>query len=45
MISEAITIAHILLVDDEDDCNFVTKLVLKPGHSSPGRVYGAIAKR
>ncbi len=23
------TVAHILLVDDEDDCNFVTKLVLK----------------
>lgn len=22
-------VAHILLVDDEDDCNFVTKLVLK----------------
>jgi CheY-like chemotaxis protein len=23
------TVSHILLVDDEDDCNFVTKLVLK----------------
>ena len=23
------SVAHILLVDDEDDCNFVTKLVLK----------------
>ena len=23
------TLGHILLVDDEDDCNFVTKLVLK----------------
>jgi CheY-like chemotaxis protein len=30
MITEApLPIAHILLVDDEDDCNFVTKLVLK----------------
>jgi len=25
----ATVIAHILLVDDEEDCNFVTKLVLK----------------
>lgn len=24
-----IAISHVLLVDDEDDCNFVTKLVLK----------------
>lgn len=23
------SVAHILLVDDEDDCNFVTKLILK----------------
>ena len=28
------TVGHILLVDDEDDCNFVTKLVLKKaGHT------------
>jgi len=25
----ALRLGHILLVDDEDDCNFVTKLVLK----------------
>jgi CheY-like chemotaxis protein len=35
MITKAHThIAHILIVDDEDDCNFVTKLVLKKaGHT------------
>ncbi len=27
--STLVDIEHILLVDDEDDCNFVTKLVLK----------------
>lgn len=25
----SISVGHILIVDDEDDCNFVTKLVLK----------------
>ncbi|MDX9750099.1 MAG: response regulator [Flavobacteriales bacterium] len=32
-----IAVAHVLLVDDEDDCNFVTKLVLgKAGYT--GRI-------
>lgn len=34
--------AHILLVDDEDDCNFVTKLVLKKaGYSGKLTCYTA----
>ncbi|MBK6371122.1 MAG: response regulator [Flavobacteriales bacterium] len=29
MTSTLTTVQHILIVDDEDDCNFVTRLVLK----------------